>query len=608
MRISLRRLAALVLAAGVTAAPLCVEAAPTGKWVTAYYGSYFWDNPEYQQPQYVDFTAMTHFVFARVGPGGGQMGGQPGQVMPGGGTAQSMKSVGPGAPNQTVEDWMIARAHANNVKALLMLGGEGDGPGFTKSTQPDVRPLFVKNLIDYLAAHDYDGIDVDWENVTTTSDQDLLEALVADLRAAANAHPRWAQSGFLITYPAGMLNTNIDRVSAHSVRLAAMVDQFNLMSYGMGWFGMGWQSTVFAPLTGQNPQRPMDIASSVQAYVDAGIPRSKIGMGIGFYGMNYKPPFSAPGKSTDGYPMDTWSVNDYTWSYNKLAKYGYLSNGEYHWDAATQNAYRTYPGGYAVEGRPTSGYLSYEDPTSIAAKGAWALSTAPNAGVGGTIVWVLNYGTTDGVNNPLMAAVKKAFLDPSAPGEGPPPPPPPTPAIITSTMNISSDWGSGYCASVVVNNEGQMAGEWNVSFPFSDTVANSWNAVFTVADGKLSVAGQEWNRVVYPGEPRTAGFCANRPPKAPPPPAPVPEGALSGSVTITSDWTSGYCASIKVANSSSVAINNWSISLPVQGTVQNLWNGKFTQSGASITLAGPDWNPNLAAGASNSSIGFCASR
>ena len=54
-----------------------------------------------------------------------------------------------------------------------------------------------------------------------------------------------------------------------------------------------------------------------------------------------------------------------------------------------------------------AGYLSYEDPRSIAAKGAWVRST----GVGGTILWTINYGyLPSSRTNPLLAAVKSSFL------------------------------------------------------------------------------------------------------------------------------------------------------------------------------------------------------
>jgi GH18 family chitinase len=605
MNRTFKLVAALLAAATAALAPSIGSTAPgTGKWVTAYYGSYFWDVPDYQRPEHVDMTAMTHFVFARIGPGGGRMGGEPGTILPGGGTAQTDRSQGPGAPaNQTVEEYMVARAHAAGVKALIMLGGAGDEEGFRASTAAAVRTQFVNRLVEYLVQKDYDGIDLDWEGVTSAADQAALEALARELRSAANSHPRYQDSPVIITYPAGMLNMNIDQVSEHSVRLAGLVDQFNVMSYGAGWFGSGWESTVSAPLTGYSPARPMDIASTVQAYVDAGIPREKIGMGIGFYGISYRPPFSGPGMSTEGYDLSYWDTNDVRWNYAMLHKYGYLSQGNYVWDSATQTGYRSYPGGYEAPGRNAVGYVSYEDARSITAKGAWARSTAPGQGVGGTIVWLLNYGTTDGQNNPLMAAVKRAFLDENAPEPDPVPPPA---ADIRTSVRTDSDWGSGYCATVDIVNHGNLAAVWHVAVPFADTLTSLWNAIYAIDDGKLSLQGQEWNRYVYPGQTRSVGFCASRL-AAPPPPAPAP-GAVTVAVTIDTDWGNGYCAKAVVTNSGAATATNWSASTEVQGQVSSLWNASYVQEQARLTLSGAAWSRDLPAGAQLTDIGFCANR
>lgn len=589
--------------------------AQSGQWVTGYYGGYFWNNSDYQAPQHVDMRAMTHFVFARIGPGGGKFGGQPGEVLLGASDAQTSKKIGPGAPYRTVEQYLVDRAHHVGTKAIIMLGGEGDNAGFSASTEPGVRATFVKNLVDFMVSRDYDGIDVDWEGINSsdTESQARLEQLIADLRAEANARPRYQDRPVIITFPAGTLNPNYQAASAHEVRVAGLVDQFNIMSYGMAWFGEGWDTTTFAPLTGRTGSRPTDIASSIKLYVDAGIPRSKIGMGIGFYGLAYKPPFTHPGQPTAGYDFNSFSVNDVTWNYAQLAKHGYLSNGIYGFEASSQMGYRTYPGGgYTPTTRNTgaTGYVSYEDETSIAAKGAWSQSTREGEGAGGTIIWLVNYGTTNGVNNPLLFAVKKAFLDPNAtdPGPNPDPLPPPPPPQLSTTLNVSNDWGSGYCASLVVKNTGGYPGEWKVALPFTDSVNSLWGGVYTVAEEKLNVSGAEWNKYIDPQETREVGFCATRkaapPPNEPPPPA----GSITGTVVISNDWTSGYCANVVVANASSSKAVNWTVTVPVAGTVTSHWSGKIVQNGASIQVSGPDWNKDLAANSSNRDVGFCATR
>ncbi len=615
MQTKLKKMALASMLSLAVMAPWGTAAADTGKWVTGYYGGYFWDNSDYQAPEHVDMTAMTHFVFARIGPGGGKYG-LPGEVVLGAGTAHDRRDLGPGAPyDLTVEEYMVKRAHHAGIKALIMLGGEGDNAGFKASSQPDVRPIFVKNLLDYMIAKDYDGVDVDWEGISdsNTEEQQLLEALIADIRTEASKRPRYQEKPIIITFPAGMLNANIDSVTPHAIRVAGMVDQYNFMSYGMGWYGQGWTSTTFAPLTGHTPTRPISIANTIQKYVDAGVPRSKLGMGIGFYGMNYAPPHAAPNEPTDGANFNDWSVYDVRWNYAMLHKHGYLDNGIYAWDDATQTSYRTYPGGYTPATRTewSTGYLSYEEPATIAAKGAWAQSTREGEGAAGTIIWLVNYGTTDGVNNPLLTAVKKAFLDPNAtePGPNPNPLPPPPPPVIETTIATPNDWGTGYCGTMTVKNVGTTPGEWTVERDFVDSITSLWNGVYTLAENKLTVKGTYFNKLLRPGDSTEIGFCATRPATPVETPPPPPPGSLTAALTITADWTSGYCASVAVTNGSDVKAIGWTVDVPnIEGTVTSLWNGKHTMDGSTMRLSGPDWNADLAAGATNSDAGFCATR
>jgi cellulase/cellobiase CelA1 len=347
-------------------------------------------------------------------------------------------------------------------------------------------------------------------------------------------------------------------------------------------------------------------------FVDAGVPREKMGLGLGFYGENYVPPFTGPNQDTDG-DLSKWSVTDWKWSYTLLHKLGYLDRGIYAWDAETQTSYRVYPGGYTPADRPdtTSGYISYEEPATIAAKGAWALSGREGEGAGGAVIWLVNYGTTDGVDNPLLTATAQAFLDPGATQAGayPNPLPPPEPLQLTTVLAAPNDWGSGYCGTITVKNVGDRAGWWKATMPFKDSITSLWNGTYTLADGVLTMEGPAYKRKLHPGESTEVGLCATRPAKPVETPPPPPEGALQARIVVTADWGSGYCAKIAVTNSSAVKVQGWKVDVPnVEGTLSGLWNGSYTMDGTTMHLSPPDWNRDLAPGATNEDAGFCASR
>ena len=416
------------LASGAPAAsPSPSPSAPpaSGPWVTGYYAGWYWDQG--YTPDLIDMSAMTHFVFGRVAPGGGSLGGAPGEIVLGAGTAHDLDASP--YPGTTVEDAAIGFAHAAGTKALLMLGGDGfDGRGFIASSDDSVRAAFVENLVDYLVAHDYDGVDVDWENcigglawecgidITVEESARRLTALLADIRAEMATRPRYAAEPGLITFPGYAVKINeLDddgHVERWRVDVALLVDQYNLMSYGIGttWNGAGWQSWFSGALDGEGDGRPVSIDSSIDAYVASGVPRDRIGMGIGFYGIYYGPTITGPRQDTEGAGNDIYEVDDNALGYANLVEMGYLDHGTRHFDVEASSTYRVYgDGGYIPASDPArepAGMLSYEDEESIAAKGAYARA----GGAAGTIVWTLNYGAMPDGSNPLLAAVGEAFL------------------------------------------------------------------------------------------------------------------------------------------------------------------------------------------------------
>ncbi len=88
---------------------------------------------------------------------------------------------------------------------------------------------------------------------------------------------------------------------------------------------------------------------------------------------------------------------------------------------------------------------------------------------------------------------------------------------------------------------------------------------------------------------------------------PNPTGGLTTAVTFSTEWTTGYCADLVVTNTSSKPID-WGVRIPVSGTIYNLWNGVYSQSGNQLSVAGTSWNRTLAPGQSTMSVGFCANR
>lgn len=212
---------------------------------------------------------------------------------------------------------------------------------------------------------------------------------------------------------------------------------------------------------------------------------------------------------------------------------------------------------------------------------------------------------------------------------------------LTTDINVTSDWGEGYCAEVSVNNTGQTQSDWTVTIPIEGAIREIWNGTYTQDGDQVTVDGVDWNNVVNPGESTGFGFCADRNGSPPPPtpnptpqptpqptpgptpqptpeptpqptpeptpqPTPTPGGDVTAEVNINDDWGRGYCAEVTVTNNSSSS-SDWLVSFPIEGNVRNMWSAVYEQDEDTVTAEGVSWNNVLNPGQSTE-FGFCAIR
>ena len=380
-------------------------------WVSGYWVGYAAAVGSELPVEEVDLSGLTHLIVGRFKPGAY------GWVNP-----DLDMHPNPEYGRQTAKA-LAQRAHEHGRKALMMLGGAGEHDNFVLATAPEWRPVFVNNLIKLMDELGYDGIDVDWEPIDLVADRappgecrpdeqcppaprpddgERLLALLDDLRAA--------RPGIILTVPVDPQNLNfgISRARAEFMaQLAARVDQLNIMSYAMSYSESGWESWHSSPLMDHAPHRPTSVSGSVQLYLDAGVPAGRLGVGTGFYGQCWRgvtEPRIPFGHREGGYA----GPSDNKMSYNFIMR-DYYTPEAYRWDAVAQVPYLSFnlPAGIEL-----CDFISYEDERSIAAKGRYVRSQ----GLGGTIIWTINQGylprAPKGQRNPLIQAMKRAFLDP----------------------------------------------------------------------------------------------------------------------------------------------------------------------------------------------------
>ncbi|AHG87655.1 glycoside hydrolase family 18 [Gemmatirosa kalamazoonensis] len=345
----------------------------SSRWLTGYYVGY--QRSLYPETS-VDFTYMTHIVVGAALPTGTGAGLD---------TAFFIDNVnGPRMARN-----LTARAHSFGRKAIMMLGGAGWHNQLVTATNSTYRAAFVSNLVKAMNAFGFDGIDVDWEPINT-ADKPVVLQFLKDLRAA--------KPGLIITFPAGWVNTNFG-ADAWYAQVAPLVDQFNLMTYQMADNWGGWVSWHQGALTGHAGNHPSSIAGSASAYVSAGVPASKIGIGAGTYGSCWQG-VSTMYATIDNTPASV-TASDNAMSYANIMS-SYYNSTAYKWDAAAQAGYLS----FAVPTGPQQCTLvSYEDPRSLTAKGSYVKSQ----GLGGAIVWTVQQGhvptAAAGQQDPLLQAL-----------------------------------------------------------------------------------------------------------------------------------------------------------------------------------------------------------
>ena len=349
-----------------------------GRWVMGYYAGY---EKALYPVDAIEWSGLTHLAVAFVLPNSD-------------GTLDETLFID-AVNGPALARALVAAAHANGKQALASIGGAGMHAQWVGATSAATRPTFVANLKKLVTDYAYDGLDLDWEPVAA-ADAPAVLALVTELRAALPTAT--------LTMPTGYINVNSpDDLSVYP-RLAPYLDQINLMTYGMAGAYTGWKSWHSSALHQTDHATPTSVESSVNAYLAAGVPANKLGVGAGFYGLCYTPPVSTPDQALSG---ATIVADDGTMSYAHIMT-TYVTAQAKKYDAAANVPYLTFASATGPQG---CGFISYEDEQSIADKGAFLKSK----GLGGAIVWTINQGylasAAPGARNPLLVALRAAVLE-----------------------------------------------------------------------------------------------------------------------------------------------------------------------------------------------------
>ncbi|KAK2058009.1 family 18 glycosyl hydrolase [Colletotrichum caudatum] len=278
---------AALLAAGASAAPAAEPCPPAGgKVASTYFAGYHANRgfPVSSIPweKYTDVK----YAFAET-------------------MADGSLNLSKSAPDQIPA--FVAAAKANNVKALVSMGGWTGSIYFSSAiATPENRTAFVKTALDLVAQYDLDGLDFDWEypnrqglgcNTINANDTANFALFLQELR---QKQPKQ----LYLTAATSLFPWN-DAAGAQSANgtlapFAQSLDYLMVMGYDIygAWAPTGGPNAPLAfACDSRNNQG--GIKEGVAKWVNAGIPTEKIVLAVAAYGhgfsVNSTSAFSAPG-------------------------------------------------------------------------------------------------------------------------------------------------------------------------------------------------------------------------------------------------------------------------------------------------------------------------
>jgi len=301
-----------------------------------------------------------------------------------------------------LEPELIRKAHAAGVKVLLLLGGDFTG---LETTTGGLETLLA-NLKTFITTNGYDGLDIDWEYPSSTTDTQTFYALMTGLRRT------FPSPGYLLSAdvpPWGGTGYDVPG-------LEMVVDYWNVMMYDCAgpWTDDGQlNSPIFWNTNDPEPWECEPGGSVEQAaniYLnDMHVPASKINMGTPFYGYFYtdvSAEFGACSPLIQGSCGNNLvpSENYGTFIKQRINKLGWTAYFDQH--ALVPYLLRS-------DGQP--GYITYDDPSSTYTRVWYSDWTR---GLGGAFMWSLD-ADYDGHGQDLLDAMYQATMHFSLKGTKP---------------------------------------------------------------------------------------------------------------------------------------------------------------------------------------------
>nr|WP_269836550.1 glycoside hydrolase family 18 protein [Rheinheimera soli] len=289
------------------------------------------------------------------------------------------------------------------LKILTSVGGWTWSGAFSEMvlTQSS-RQVFIESAVAFVTRHQLDGIDIDWEypglagagNPHRAEDGRNFTLLLKDLRQALTQLSTQLQRPILLTIASGGFPAYIAK--SDIANWHPYLDFINIMAYDFNFPADGAITGHHAALY-SNPQDRSGLSAdaAVQDHVAAGVPASKLVIGVAFYGRSW---FNVTTKERGLYQQGYTGETDLGGSYHDLVTKLIDKQGfERHWDPIAKAPWLWHA--------KRQIFISYDDPESISAKSQYV----KQQGLRGIMFWQYNSDhkneLLDSINQSLAAPV-----------------------------------------------------------------------------------------------------------------------------------------------------------------------------------------------------------
>ncbi|XP_069678389.1 acidic mammalian chitinase-like [Periplaneta americana] len=286
-----------------------------------------------------------------------------------------------------------------SIKTMIAIGGASAGSQTFSKVVNDAskRSAFVNNIVNFIKKYNFNGVDIDWEFPSSSSDKSAFVSLIKELRTQFDAN------GYVLSAAVSADVSTID--PAYDVpALSQYLDFINVMTYDMHgyWESKTGENTPLysGPSDTSDYERTQNVDYAMKYWVQKGAAKSKLNLGMATYGNTFTlqsasnnglgAPITGPG-NPGPYTEEAGEL-----AYNEICEQHNAGLWTQHWNEDQKCIYAVHD----------NQWVGFDNIAAVKIKAQYI----KNNGYGGAMVWSIDMddfrNTCGDGNYPLLNTIK----------------------------------------------------------------------------------------------------------------------------------------------------------------------------------------------------------